>query len=311
MCVNTHTHTRRAKDSEGGWGEEPDTNQLLVKPVFSLLLFPLQIARELHQFTFDLLIKSHMVSVDFPEMMAEIISVQVPKILSGKVKPIYFHTQWSFGDPHFLTLPYSPFHISFACYNSALLLCSALGNFLFWCTICHEDVPEFYSLNFFSPSFPPFFFSLPIWPSHGSFRLCSLPWLLSVFWMVLYFFKSVMILMWPSVKLCLFIALHCVPAMQTFTQCHGKFRDLRVSGKTKTKTNNAPKTKNPCRVFFPLKKYKNKHNSSKRPTVTTVRWKLQAHGESLILFFSKLSLPGKLSFLPMAIAIREQNDHKD
>ncbi|XP_023590416.1 androgen receptor isoform X4 [Trichechus manatus latirostris] len=51
------------------------------------------IARELHQFTFDLLIKSHMVSVDFPEMMAEIISVQVPKILSGKVKPIYFHTQ--------------------------------------------------------------------------------------------------------------------------------------------------------------------------------------------------------------------------
>uniref|UniRef100_A0A8C8RSG6 Androgen receptor n=1 Tax=Pelusios castaneus TaxID=367368 RepID=A0A8C8RSG6_9SAUR len=51
------------------------------------------IARELHQFTFDLLIKSHMVSVDYPEMMAEIISVQVPKILSGKVKPIYFHIQ--------------------------------------------------------------------------------------------------------------------------------------------------------------------------------------------------------------------------
>ncbi|CAM5140510.1 unnamed protein product [Eretmochelys imbricata] len=51
------------------------------------------IARELHQFTFDLLITSHMVSVDYPEMMAEIISVQVPKILSGKVKPIYFHVQ--------------------------------------------------------------------------------------------------------------------------------------------------------------------------------------------------------------------------
>lgn len=61
-------------------------------PILSRLS-PLQIARELHQFTFDLLIKSHMVSVDFPEMMAEIISVQVPKILSGKVKPIYFHTQ--------------------------------------------------------------------------------------------------------------------------------------------------------------------------------------------------------------------------
>ncbi|KAL8181307.1 UNVERIFIED_CONTAM: hypothetical protein K2H54_053617 [Gekko kuhli] len=52
-----------------------------------------RIARELHQFTFDLLVKSHMVSVDYPEMMAEIISVQVPKILSGKVKPIYFHSQ--------------------------------------------------------------------------------------------------------------------------------------------------------------------------------------------------------------------------
>uniref|UniRef100_A0A663EX27 Androgen receptor n=1 Tax=Aquila chrysaetos chrysaetos TaxID=223781 RepID=A0A663EX27_AQUCH len=51
------------------------------------------IAKDLHQFTFDLLIKAHMVSVDYPEMMAEIISVQVPKILSGKVRPIYFHAQ--------------------------------------------------------------------------------------------------------------------------------------------------------------------------------------------------------------------------
>lgn len=56
-------------------------------------LFLSQIAKDLHQFTFDLLIKAHMVSVDYPEMMAEIISVQVPKILSGKVKPIYFHAQ--------------------------------------------------------------------------------------------------------------------------------------------------------------------------------------------------------------------------
>ncbi|KAM3910458.1 androgen receptor isoform 1-T1 [Leptodactylus fuscus] len=49
------------------------------------------IARELHQFTFDLFVKAQMVSVDFPEMMSEIISVQVPKILSGRVKPLYFH----------------------------------------------------------------------------------------------------------------------------------------------------------------------------------------------------------------------------
>ena len=74
-------------------GEELGKSHVFIKPsLFYLSLF-LQIARELHQFTFDLLIKSHMVSVDFPEMMAEIISVQVPKILSGKVKPIYFHTQ--------------------------------------------------------------------------------------------------------------------------------------------------------------------------------------------------------------------------
>nr|AAI70347.1 Androgen receptor alpha isoform [Xenopus laevis]AAI70349.1 Androgen receptor alpha isoform [Xenopus laevis] len=49
------------------------------------------IARELHQFTFDLFVKAQMVSVDYPEMMSEIISVQVPKILSGRVKPLYFH----------------------------------------------------------------------------------------------------------------------------------------------------------------------------------------------------------------------------
>ncbi|KAM4662682.1 androgen receptor [Discoglossus pictus] len=50
------------------------------------------IARELHQFTFDLFVKAQMVSVDYPEMMSEIISVQVPKILSGRVKPLYFHS---------------------------------------------------------------------------------------------------------------------------------------------------------------------------------------------------------------------------
>ena len=230
VCVCTHahkhTHTHRGPRTwkEGGgnqrlWGrpwQEANSLSTLFSPS---LVVSLQIARELHQFTFDLLIKSHMVSVDFPEMMAEIISMQVPKILSGKVKPIYFHTQWSFGSPHFLTPPHSLFQISSACFNSALLLCSALGNFLYLCTVCHEDVLEFYLLGFF------FFFSLsllsflslPIWLSHGTFRLYSLLWLLSVFWMLLYFFKSLMILMWHSVKLCLFIALCCVPATQTFT----------------------------------------------------------------------------------------------
>jgi hypothetical protein len=76
-----------------GRGESPAEGNSLSTVFLLSLICLLQIARELHQFTFDLLIKSHMVSVDFPEMMAEIISVQVPKILSGKVKPIYFHTQ--------------------------------------------------------------------------------------------------------------------------------------------------------------------------------------------------------------------------
>lgn len=59
------------------------------------------IARELHQFTFDLFVKAQMVSVDFPEMMSEIISVQVPKILSGRVKPLYFHNSWEVPLGHF------------------------------------------------------------------------------------------------------------------------------------------------------------------------------------------------------------------
>lgn len=89
--------TKKLKEAEIRDGGRVWQKSTPCQPCFffslSLSYCPLQIARELHQFTFDLLIKSHMVSVDFPEMMAEIISVQVPKILSGKVKPIYFHTQ--------------------------------------------------------------------------------------------------------------------------------------------------------------------------------------------------------------------------
>lgn len=97
MCTHTDTHRehqghRKRRKSKVSGENLTEANSL--STLFSPSpIVPLQIARELHQFTFDLLIKSHMVSVDFPEMMAEIISVQVPKILSGKVKPIYFHTQ--------------------------------------------------------------------------------------------------------------------------------------------------------------------------------------------------------------------------
>ncbi|KAL4630825.1 androgen receptor-like [Arapaima gigas] len=51
------------------------------------------IVRKLHQFTFDLFVQAQSLptKVSFPEMISEIISVQVPKILAGKSKPIFFH----------------------------------------------------------------------------------------------------------------------------------------------------------------------------------------------------------------------------
>ncbi|XP_017315035.1 androgen receptor [Ictalurus punctatus] len=51
------------------------------------------IIRKLHQFTFDLFVQAQSLptKVSFPEMIAEIISVQVPKILAGLAKPILFH----------------------------------------------------------------------------------------------------------------------------------------------------------------------------------------------------------------------------
>lgn len=51
------------------------------------------IVRMLHQFTFDLFVQARSLptKVSFPEMIAEIISVQVPKILAGLSKPILFH----------------------------------------------------------------------------------------------------------------------------------------------------------------------------------------------------------------------------
>ncbi|XP_026067756.1 androgen receptor [Carassius auratus] len=51
------------------------------------------IVRKLHQFTFDLFVQARSLptKVSFPEMIAEIISVQVPKILAGLSKPILFH----------------------------------------------------------------------------------------------------------------------------------------------------------------------------------------------------------------------------
>uniref|UniRef100_A0A665UW34 Androgen receptor n=1 Tax=Echeneis naucrates TaxID=173247 RepID=A0A665UW34_ECHNA len=49
--------------------------------------------QKLHQFTFDLFLQtqSRHTNVSFPEMIGEIISVHVPKILTGLANPIWFH----------------------------------------------------------------------------------------------------------------------------------------------------------------------------------------------------------------------------
>nr|CBV44425.1 androgene receptor beta [Anguilla anguilla] len=51
------------------------------------------IVKKLHQFTFDLFVQAQSLhtKVNFPEMIAEIISVHVPRILAGMAKPILFH----------------------------------------------------------------------------------------------------------------------------------------------------------------------------------------------------------------------------
>ncbi|XP_062261970.1 androgen receptor-like isoform X3 [Platichthys flesus] len=49
--------------------------------------------KKLHQFTFDLFVQAQSLpsQVSFPEMIGEIISVHVPRILAGLAKPILFH----------------------------------------------------------------------------------------------------------------------------------------------------------------------------------------------------------------------------
>ncbi|XP_054482447.1 androgen receptor [Anoplopoma fimbria] len=49
--------------------------------------------KKLHQFTFDLFVQAQSLptKVSFPEMIGEIISVHVPKMLAGLAKPILFH----------------------------------------------------------------------------------------------------------------------------------------------------------------------------------------------------------------------------
>lgn len=71
---------------------------LLVVSFIQMILFIcvfllFQTVKKLHQFTFDLFVQAQSLptKVSFPEMIGEIISVHVPKILAGLAKPILFH----------------------------------------------------------------------------------------------------------------------------------------------------------------------------------------------------------------------------
>ncbi|XP_061690842.1 androgen receptor-like isoform X2 [Syngnathoides biaculeatus] len=72
-------------------GEATRTQRLF--QLTQLLDYLQSVVRKLHQFTYELFIEAQSLQtrVNFPEMISEIVSVHVPRILSGMVKPILFH----------------------------------------------------------------------------------------------------------------------------------------------------------------------------------------------------------------------------
>ncbi|XP_038837874.1 androgen receptor-like [Salvelinus namaycush] len=72
-------------------GEKHHTQRLF--QLTQLLDFLHPIVRKLHQFTYDLFIQAQSLPtrVSYPEMISEIVSVHVPKMLTGMVQPILFH----------------------------------------------------------------------------------------------------------------------------------------------------------------------------------------------------------------------------
>ncbi|KAJ1113440.1 hypothetical protein NDU88_001686 [Pleurodeles waltl] len=50
-----------------------------------------EIVKKLHLFCLNTFLQSRTLSIDFPEMMSEVIAAQLPKILAGMVKPLIFH----------------------------------------------------------------------------------------------------------------------------------------------------------------------------------------------------------------------------
>ncbi|KAM9321167.1 progesterone receptor [Gastrophryne carolinensis] len=50
-----------------------------------------ELVKQLHLYCLNTFLQSRALSVEFPEMMTEVISAQLPKILAGMVKPLIFH----------------------------------------------------------------------------------------------------------------------------------------------------------------------------------------------------------------------------
>lgn len=64
-----------------------------VKHELSLLW---QIVKKVNLFCLSTFIQAESMKVEFPEMMSEVISSQLPKVLAGMVRPLLFHTKWQY-----------------------------------------------------------------------------------------------------------------------------------------------------------------------------------------------------------------------
>lgn len=79
-------------ERQAGHSGEPGRTQRMFQ-LTQLLDYIQPIVRKLHEFTYELFVQAQSLptKVSFPEMIAEIVSMHVPKILTGMVQPILFH----------------------------------------------------------------------------------------------------------------------------------------------------------------------------------------------------------------------------
>ncbi|KAF7251110.1 Progesterone receptor [Varanus komodoensis] len=65
--------------------------EMLLIWVVSMELNGPKLVKQLHLYCLNTFLQSRTLSVEFPEMMSEVIAAQLPKILAGMVKPLLFH----------------------------------------------------------------------------------------------------------------------------------------------------------------------------------------------------------------------------